>query len=225
MSHRKQTVPTINYEDCINISSRESIHEEQSNEKVNNFSMLSKKYFNISFKLEVQKQSTLTSSGCHEESQHHLSTIIHSISFVSCSGLTLSNTSSSSTITLPVLWHIQRHNSLHLWVIPIKSSERVQNNQLSHTTHQNNSYNLKSTSSTLFQEEDPHAWVLELVPRQEHSPSRCMTREMNAHDLCSMHLDVGCRMSDTSQVGETAPYDPSTSAKRTCIALPRWKVG
>lgn len=89
MSHRKQTVPTINYEDCINISSRESIHEEQSNEKVNNFSMLSKKYFNISFKPEVQKQSTLTPSGCHEESQLHLSTIIHSVSFVSCSGLTL----------------------------------------------------------------------------------------------------------------------------------------
>ena len=164
--------------------------------------MFSKKYFNINFKLEVQKQSPLTSLGCHEESQLHLSTIsnLHYISFVSCSGLALSNTSSSATITLPVLWHIHRYHSLCLWVIPIKSSEQwVQNNQLSHTTHQNNSHNLKSISSTFFWKEDPNVWMLELVPRQEHSLFGCTTQEVNTQDLCSTHLDAGCRMSDTSQ--------------------------
>jgi len=66
-------------------------------------------------------------------------------------------------------------------------------------THQNFSYNLKPASSTFFWEEDPNVWMPEHVPRQEHSLFGCTTREVNAHNLYSTHLDVACRTSDTWQ--------------------------
>lgn len=40
--------------------------------------------------------------------------------------------------------------------------------------------------------------MLEDMPRQKHSPVRCVTREVNAQDVCGAYLDAGCRMSDTS---------------------------
>lgn len=87
--------------------------------------------------------------------------------------------------------------SFHLWVIPIKQNNEFRT--ISCHTQLRITHNLKSVSSTFFREEDPSVGMLEHVPRQEHSPFRCTTREVNARDLCSMHVDVGCRMSDTSQ--------------------------
>lgn len=135
-----------------------------------------------------------------EKAKLHLSTIsnLHSTSFVPRSGLTLPNTSSSATITLPVLWHTDVIPSIHA-----SSPSKVQNNEFRriscHMTHWNKSYNLKSVPSTLSWEEDPNVWMLELVPTQEHSPFRCTTRDVNTQDLYSTHLHDGCRMSDTSR--------------------------
>lgn len=96
----------------------------------------SKKYFNNSLKYRSNQhqrhQAAMKKANSIPARQYDLHPLVMLRSY--------SNPSFSSITTVAILWRRHSYHSLSLWVVHVKCSEHwVQNNQLSHSTHQNNS--------------------------------------------------------------------------------------